>query len=139
MEGPYDDILDREPPKPEGRAPLSAKQRAAQFSPFAALSGFAAVLRETARQTQPEAELDEQAQERLNARLRLLRDRIQDAPAITITYYRPDPYKQGGSYETVCDLVRRVDEAQRFLELASREQIPFERLLDLDCPSFFPE
>lgn len=139
MQSPYDDILHCERPKPEGRAPMSAMQRAAQFSPFAALTGFDAVIRETARQTQAAPELDEQAKERLDRRLRWLHEHLDDAPAVTITRYRPDLYKQGGAYETVCDAVRRIDETERVLELASREKILFEHLIDVDSPGFFPE
>ena len=139
MSNPYDDIIHHERPRPEGRAPLSARQRAAQFAPFAALRGFKELLREVERQTQPEPEPGEEQQERVNRRLCWLRDHIKDAPPITVVYYKPDRYKPGGSYETVRAVVRRVDEPRRLLELESRRMIAMERLIDLDCPGFFPE
>ena len=139
MDNPYSDIINRERPRPEGRAPLSARQRAAQFAPFAALRGFNALLREVERETAPEPEPDEERQEQLNLRLCFLRDRIKDAPPITVTYFEPDKYKPGGSYQTVRAVVRRVDEPRRLLELESRQMIPFERLISLACPEFFPE
>lgn len=139
MKGPYDDIINHERPIPEGRAPLSARQRAAQFAPFAALRGFRELLHEVERETLPEPELGEEQQALLNARLCFLRDRLSDAPPVEVTYFVPDKYKPGGSYETVHTKVRRVDEPRRLIELDSRQMIPFEQLLAIESPGFFPE
>ncbi len=135
MTGPYDDILHHPRPEPIGRQPMSRRTRAAQFAPFAALPGFDETIRETARLTRQETFLDEDERERIDRQLRFLREHLDQAPPVELTYYRPDPLKDGGSYETILVTLRRIDPTEQMIELSTRELIPMEHILRLsgDC------
>ena len=84
--------------------------RAAQFAPFAALTGHEAAIKETARLTEAEIELDEDSKELLDIRLRQLQEHLAEHPEVSVTYFRPDEKKAGGVYETVTGKVKKVDE-----------------------------
>ena len=86
----YDDIIDLEHHVSKTRPRMSMTERAAQFSPFAALTGFGAVIDEAARLTETRIELDETARSELDARLRRMNERIVERPAAAITYFLPD-------------------------------------------------
>lgn len=123
----YDDII-RLPHHVSGsHPPMPAAERAAQFSPFAALTGFEEAVRETGRLTESRAELDEDMKELLNEkleRLRLLQAESGEMPWAAVTYFRPDEKKDGGAYVTVTGQVKRVDEYERALVLRDGEKIP---------------
>jgi hypothetical protein len=108
--GKYDDIIDLPHHVSYRHARMSRIDRAAQFSPFAALTGYEAAVQETARLTEGQKELDETALAVLNEKLRLLADLIEDKPQVSITYFRPDERKQGGAYLTVEGSVKIIDE-----------------------------
>ena len=112
----YDDIIDRphHVSRSHPRMPLS--DRAFQFAPFAALSGYADTIRETQRLTERKIELDEGTIEMLNRRYR--------RPTVSITYFRPDERKEGGAYLTVTGVVRKLDPAARRIIMQDGTVIP---------------
>lgn len=128
----YDDIIDL-PHHVSGTRPrMSAHDRAAQFSPFAALTGFGAAITETARRTEEKIELDEQKKAELDERLRFLQGRIGSRPEADITYFRPDARKSGGAYVTVRERVKRIDLYRRQLLLEDGRAVALDDILRID-------
>ena len=105
--------------------------RAAQFSPFAALSGYDAVLQEAGRLTTLQKELDEGVQAELDKQLRVLAGLLDQHPAVTVTWFRPDGKKEGGDYLIATGAVRKIDAYREVVILEGGEQIPFRDLLSL--------
>ena len=90
MTGPYDDIINLPHPTSAKHPRMPLSDRAAQFAPFAALSGHSAALAETARLTDQRMELDEDARAALDLKQQLLLERIKERPEITATWFQPD-------------------------------------------------
>ena len=128
---PYEDILHRAPPVSEKRAKMPLSARAAQFSPFAALTGYEGIIAETGRRTERCIDLDEEEISQINARLLQLAKCIDSHPTITVTYFLPDPYKDGGSYETVTGQLKRLDPHEGCLIFTDRTQISFSQILNI--------
>lgn len=128
----YDDILLM--PRPTSarhlRMPLSG--RVAIFSPFAALSGHDGAIREAARLTDRRIELEEDERERLDRKQRILEAHLTDRPEITVTWFRPDGKKAGGSYERTTGRLTRVDGTDRVLILINGTRIPMDDILDIE-------
>ena len=95
------------------RPQMPMSDRAAQFAPFAALTGYDAAIKETGRLTDERIELDEGALTALNMRYQLLMDALDEAPEVTITYFQPDERKAGGKYITATGAVKKVDAFER--------------------------
>lgn len=106
--GNYDDILHLSRPASR-RAPMSRQDRAAQFSPFAALTGYEAVIAETGRLTDQITELDECRKAELNAKLCAIADNLDAHPWVSLTYFREDDLKDGGAYLCVSGRVKKLD------------------------------
>ena len=125
MTGPYDDIIHLSRPVSKKHPPMPLTKRAAQFLPFAALSGFEGEIAEAARSLGEDdlAALDEQ--------LALLRQRLSDQPEITLTRFVPDEKKAGGHYETLTGKVRRLDEAGRALILTDGTKVDLDAIVEL--------
>ena len=127
----YEDIIDL-PHHVSYRHPrMSRIDRAAQFAPFAALTGYGAAVEETARLTEGLTELDETARALLNEKLRMLADFLDSEPQILITYFRPDERKTGGSYVTVSGTVKMVDEYARTVVMTDQTVIPMEHIREI--------
>ena len=120
--GKYDDIIHTPWPRPTKRARMSLEDRAAQFAPFAALTGHEAAIQETARLTDRRIELDEHLEEELSIRLRILIDHIQEAPQVAVTYFQADAKKSGGRYQTIFGKVQKINEYDRVIILNRREE-----------------
>ncbi len=129
----YDDIINLPHHVSSSRPHMPRADRAAQFSPFAALTGHAEVIRETARLTSPRAELSGDAQESLDAELRRLAAAADPARTVRVTWFRPDSRKPGGEYLTATDTVKRVDTADRVLILSGGEVIPLDDLYSIEA------
>ena len=129
--GSYDDILLAPRPVSDRRAHMSLTDRAAQFAPFAALTGYDGIIAETGRVTERSVDLDETAIAELNQKLCTLAARMDRCPAVTAVYFLPDPRKDGGSYETKTGTVQKLDTLNGALIFADRTEIPFARLLEL--------
>ena len=136
MTGLYDDILHLPHPTSKRHPRMPIADRAAQFSPFAALTGHGAAIEETARVTDRRIELDEDAKEQLDQTLQLLLERIDEQPEITVTWFSPDKKKAGGQYHTATGKLKRIDSREGRLTLTDGNQIPLEDLLEIRSESF---
>ena len=136
----YDDIIHLPRPVSRKRSPMSNLDRAAQFSPFAALTGYDAVIAETGRLTDCQIELDEGGKALLDEKLQILREHLQEKPAVRLKVFCPDSRKSGGAYETVAGTVKKIDPVARVLVLAGGEVIPIDRIYGIEClANFLPE
>ena len=113
----YDDIINLPHYTSSKRPRMAMIDRAAQFSPFAALTGYDAAVKETARLTEDWVELDEYQKSALNDRLQILQERLSNTPVISITYFVPDERKSGGAYCTETGITKKMDKNNRFTEL----------------------
>lgn len=136
MRGPYDDIINLPHHVSDKRPQMSMQNRAAQFSPFAALTGYDSAIRETARLTDTKLELTEETMAVLNTKLQMAADSIAEQPELSFTYFKPDEKKAGGAYVTVSGAVKKVDDYERLVILQSGERIPIDNLLDIDGEIF---
>lgn len=109
-EGRYDDIINLPHHVSTKHPHMAPIDRAAQFSPFAALTGHDEAIKETARLTDERMELDENRKELLDARLQLLREHLGEKPTVTFTFFEPDERKSGGAYVTVTGSVKKIEE-----------------------------
>ena len=134
--GKYDDIINLPHPTSQKRPRMSVQDRAAQFSPFAALTGYDAAIRETARLTEERIELNEYEQAVLDQRIILLQEHLKDLPEVTITYFQPDERKEGGKYRSLTGAVKKIDPYEKQLVLADKSKIPIESILNLESELF---
>ena len=104
----YDDII-RLPRPQSRRACMSSYDRAAQFSPFAALTGFEAAIAETGRLTDQRIELDEGGKQLLDEQMHAVLEKIERCPQVCVTWFRYDERKAGGSYVTTTGHVKKID------------------------------
>lgn len=111
--------------------PMTTENRAAQFSPFAALTGYDEAVAETARLTDTRHELTEDEQDRLNQTMQILADMESKHPVISVTYFQPDARKFGGAYVTVTGKLRFWDEAAMALKLTDGTAIPFANITNI--------
>ena len=123
MSGTYDDIIALPHPEPRTHPRMSLHDRAAQFSPFAALTGHSAAIAETGRLTASRITLDESEIARVDAALQRLRELLPQEPMASITYFVPDERKAGGSYQTITGKVKRIDTVNGVLLLTDRRAI----------------
>lgn len=136
MSGKYDDILHLPHPTSKKHPRMSIRDRAAIFSPFAALSGHGAAIAETARLTDRRMELDEDTKTELDRRQAVLLEYIGEQPEVTVTWFRPDDQKDGGAYVTVTGRLKKIDEAARTLILLDGTAISLEKVIDLESECF---
>ena len=132
----YDDILHLPHHVSTKHPRMSNLNRAAQFSPFAALTGYEATIQEAARQTDRRIELDEDTKARLNEKLRLLSDLQDERPVVTFTCFVPDQRKDGGAYVTMAGTIKRIDEASHTIALTDGRAIFIEDIYEIDCEAF---
>ena len=134
--GKYDDIIDLPHYVSETHPPMSRADRAAQFSPFAALTGYDAAVRETARVTERRIELDEGVKAELNARLNCILEHLPEHPQVSLTYFVPDEKKSGGAYRTVTGTVRKLDSFAKTLTLTDGTVVPMEEMVHVEGKFF---
>lgn len=131
MSGKYDDIIDLPHPTSQNHPRMSLYDRAAQFSPFAALTGHSAAIAETGRLTDRRVELDEYEMARVDAELQRLQELLPGGPTASITYFVPDERKNGGSYQTVTGEVKRIDAVSGMIQMTDRREIPIEDVFSI--------
>lgn len=136
MSGPYDDIINLPHPTSTKHPRMPMPDRAAIFSPFAALTGHAAAIKETARLTDQRIELDEDTRAMLDLKQQILADRIAERPEISVAWFRPDEKKDGGQYVTTVGQLKKVDDIARILQLADGTTISLDEIVDLQCDLF---
>lgn len=127
----YKDIIDLPYPGESKHTRMPVGDRAAQFAPFAALTGFGAVLKETERITEKRIEMDEYEKEKLNEKMRMVLEEKELHPEITVTFFVPDEKKDGGAYVTSSGHIKRVDEENHLLILQEGERILLEDIYDI--------
>ncbi|BCJ94446.1 hypothetical protein acsn021_20150 [Anaerocolumna cellulosilytica] len=132
MKKTYDDIINLPHHVSETRPHMAAIDRAAQFSPFAALTGYDAAIKETARLTDERVKLDEYMKDVLSERLQIIADRMKEYPEIAITYFQPDRKKRGGSYITAINTVKKIDKYERIIVMADGTVIPIDEIISID-------
>lgn len=130
----YDDIIHLPHHVSTVHPPMPVEERAAQFSPFAALTGFEDTIRESGRLTSGRIELDEDAQILLNEKLEKLALRMHggEAPEAAVTYFLPDGKKEGGAYITATGKVKKVDMYEKTLIFADGKRIPMREIVEID-------
>ena len=136
MQNPYEDILHLSRPVSSTRPQMPIADRAAQFSPFAALTGHGAAIRETARLTDRRRELSEDEQTALGDKLTMLAEIASDHPVVSITYFRADEKKDGGSYVTAAGAVKKVDDYERMVALMNGTKIPIRDIVEIESELF---
>ena len=127
----YDDIINLPHHVSTKRPQMPMSDRAAQFSPFAALTGYDAAIKETARLTDRKIELDEDAKVVLDMKQAYLMEIIEEHPEVTITHFVPDKNKDGGSYITVTKFIKRIDEHNRLIYLTDNSDISMDNIIDI--------
>lgn len=127
----YDDIINLPHHVSKKHPQMSLLNRAAQFSPFAALTGHEAAILETARLTEPFIELDEDRKEQLDERLQLIRKHMEQRPECEIVYFQPDEKKDGGSYVTIRGRVKKIDEYRRRILFTDGTALPIEHIFSI--------
>lgn len=132
----YEDIINLPHPTSPKHPRMSAIDRAAQFSPFAALTGSEAAIQETARSTDRKIELDQDAQAALDEKLRLIAEVLEDRPEVTITYFLPDKKKAGDAYVTATGRVRKIDMYEQVVIMMDGTRIPIDAIWDVDRKTF---
>lgn len=128
----YDDIINLPHHVSGVHPPMKVRDRAAQFAPFSALTGYGEVVKEAARVTEERKELDESRKAVLDGELRLVRERILTEPVVTFTYFIPDMKKAGGTYVTVTDKVKRFDDQEHCVVLKDGTYIPIDEIVGVE-------
>lgn len=127
----YDDIIHLPHHQSGTRPHMSLHDRAAQFSPFAALTGYDAAVEEAARLTEQKLELSEEEKAAIGAKLTEIKEHIKERPEVTVTYFVPDERKAGGTYVTVTETVRRIDEFERVVVMQDQSGIRIDDIIVL--------
>ncbi len=128
----YEDIINLPHHEPITRQRMPMMNRAASFSPFAALTGYDDKIKETARLTSERIDIDDGTKEVLNEKLRIAVEKADEQPEVTIVYFLPDKKKSGGAYVTITAIIKRVDEYERFVVLTDKSTIPIDDIYDIE-------
>ena len=132
----YREIIDLPHHVSKTRPQMPMSDRAAQFAPFAALTGYDAAIKETGRLTDERIELDEEALTALDMKYQLLMDGFEDAAEVTIAYFQADERKAGGKYITATGAVKKVDDFERRITMQDGSKIPMDEVLSIDGELF---
>lgn len=136
MKDQYDDIINLPHHVSKTRPQMSMVDRAAQFSPFAALTGYDAAIKETGRLTDEKVNLSEEEKEALDRKQQILMERLDDHPALTVTYFVPDAKKSGGAYVTKGGNLKKIDGFERWMMLTDGTKIPLDDVADIESELF---
>ena len=128
----YDDIMGLPHHASKTRPQMPMSDRAAQFAPFAALTGYDSAIKETEHLTDKKIELDEEALTILNMRYRLLVDTLDEEPKVEITYFKPDERKAGGAYLTITGVVKKINDFERLITMKDGTKIPMDDIIAID-------
>ena len=128
----YDDIINLPHHVSATRPQMSMSDRAAQFSPFAALTGYDAAIKETGRLTDEKIEMDEEALNILNMKFQILARSLDDEPEVTFTYFKPDERKAGGAYLTASGVVKKIDDFERMIVMQNGMKMPMDDILNIE-------
>ena len=132
----YDDMIYLPNPTPTCKPRMSLHDRAAQFSPFAALTGYEDAVEETARLTDTRLELSEDMKTILNEKMQMIVDNLDSEPIVTITYFVPDKKKEGGVYVDVTGIVKEINEYERCIVMTDKKKVPIEQVRAIEGELF---
>lgn len=135
----YEDILNLPHHSSASHPHMPIADRAAQFSPFAALTGYGEAIKETGRLTSERRELDEDAKSALDEQLQMLREQIPNSLRIVITYFQPDDRKAGGAYVTVEGRVKKLDVYGQAVVMQDGTRVPFEQISGIEAIGSMPD
>jgi hypothetical protein len=127
----YSDIINLPHHVSRNHPQMPMMARAAQFAPFAALTGYDAVIHETARLTDKQVELEEYDNDRLNRIFSELMDSLEKHPMVTVSYFKPDEHKAGGAYMTVSGKLKKIDTYEQIMKMEDGTVIPIGSIMDL--------
>lgn len=128
----YDDIINLPHHQSTVRAHMTLHDRAAQFAPFAALTGYEEAIEETARVTDKKIILDESAVEKINEKLYEISQHLEEKWDVSVTYFRPDPLKNGGVYLTDVGTIEKIDAIEKQIFMDSGIKIAMEQIIEID-------
>nr|WP_303182503.1 hypothetical protein [Lachnoclostridium phocaeense] len=128
----YDDIIGLPHHVSKKHPQMPLEDRAAQFSPFAALSGYDSVIQETGRIVDKEILLDEEALESLDRKFKSLLEHVDESQEVKFTVFEPDEKKAGGSYQRLRGIIKKIDMFNRMIILEDGVQIPMDHIVDVD-------
>ena len=128
----YDDIINLPHYESKTHPRMSMHQRAAQFSPFAAVTGHDAAVKETERLTDKQIDLDERQKVELDEKLRIISEHLGQNPEVKITYFEPDQKKDGGAYITVSGFMKKIDVYEKKIVLQDGQKIEINQIYDLN-------
>ncbi len=134
--GKYDDIININYTSLKNHPRMSLYARAAQFAPFAALTGYNDGISETARYTDSKSEIDECVKDELNRKLMIINSRINEKPEISITYFTPDKIRPGGKYETVTGYIKNIDLLKKSIIMHSDKEIYIDDIFEIEGEIF---
>lgn len=127
----YVDIINLPHHVSKTRPQMPMSDRAAQFAPFAALTGYDSAVKETARLTETKIELDEEGLKDLNMKFQMLMDCLDDEPEVSITYFQPDELKAGGAYMTATGTIKKIDEYEHMVLMQDGLKIQIEAIIEI--------
>ena len=136
MNGKYNEIMGLPHHVSKNRPQMPMSDRAAQFAPFAALTGYDAAIKETGRLTDERIELDVEALSALDMKYQILMEALDEAPEVTITYFQPDERKAGGKYVSAVGAVKKIDDFERRITMQDGTKIPMDDVLSIDGKLF---
>ena len=136
MNRKYNEIMGLPHHVSKTRSQMPMSDRAAQFAPFAALTGYDAAIKETRRLTDERIELDVEALSALDMKYQLLMEALDEAPEVTITYFRPDERKAGGKYVSAVGAVKKIDDFERRITMQDGAKIPMDDVLSIEGELF---
>lgn len=128
----YDDIISLSRPISKDHMPMSSVNRAAQFSPFAALTSYDDKIKEAMRLTDNEIYLDENVCDSLDYKLKLIENRIADKPMVNVKYFIADATKDGGSYHTITKNVKKIDTVEKALIFTDNNKIYINNIIEIE-------
>lgn len=132
----YRDIINLPRHVSDRRRPMGRRERAAQFSPFAALTGYDAVIAESGRLTGRRIELSEDSKAVLDRKQQLLQEHLAEKPEIIISYFLPDELKEGGAYVSCKGRVKKLDCHERLIVLTDGKKIPMDDIISMEGDLF---
>lgn len=134
---PYEDIvnLPRHISKVHPQATMA--DRAARFSPFAAISGYEDMVKEAARVTEERIDITDATKELLNEKLNMIIEFLDEEPEVTITYFEPDKKKDGGAYISITGTVKRIDEYERIVLMSDDKKIRIDEIYAIESDLFY--
>lgn len=132
----YDDIIELPCPTSKRHPRMPMIDRAAQFAPFAALTGYDDAITETGRLTNTKIDLSDETKERIDRKINFLIDNIEENPEITVTYFVPDKRKSGGEYLTVTGKLKKIDGYEQILLMMDGLKISIFEILSIESDFF---